>query len=212
MPTPEYPKLAWDVAWPPAQAPAPAPLLSDGVGGANVRIIFAQEPQAGQNVSAQIHEVTTKQQQDAAMADPTREEIDLRHQLAEAKTDNKFGQLDTKLAQLIGQIEKNGIELRADFEKSNNQLSGDIRVMSTRLDSVEKHVYGMKPIIITTGIGAVALLAAVIIGFLAFGQAWYATGIAAREAIQPGIKDEISRQLTPPAQATAPAAPQQQRR
>lgn len=110
-----------------------------------------------------IHSKSGDQMSDS----PSREEIAARLEAMEARSDTKF-------AQFLG-------EMRTGFA-----------VIDTRLNSLERSTAGTKMTIIGTGIGAVAVIVAV----LAYGQTWFGIGVSNRDTIK-AIVTEVIQQQTP---------------
>ena len=147
------------------------PLRSDQDAMANTQLRFF-EPIFSTTVTAQ----TVSHGED--MADPTREEIDTKVELAAAQTAIKF-------AQLIGKI-----------DTSTAELKGEIGKLETHLSSVESATSGVKATVILSALTAIAI----VIGVLAFGQQWFGVGMTARDIIRATITEERIQHLPAPQQ------------
>lgn len=109
-------------------------------------------------------------------------ELELRAQLAEART-------ETKLADALGQMRVGLAE-----------IGGRIDAVGARLDGVERATSGLKATVIGTGIGVVA----VVIAVLTYGQTWFGIGISTRDVVKAAVS-EYRQQLPSPLPPSSPA-------
>jgi len=121
------------------------------------------------------------QREQTKMADISREEIDAKIAVSEARGDTKF-------AELLGEIKA----MRAD-------ITGQFGVLTARVEHVERSTSGLKAIIVGTGIAAVG----VVIAVLAFGDQLFGLGIGASDIANAAAQKAIQLQSVsqPPSSA-----------
>lgn len=76
--------------------------------------------------------------------------------------EKKIGGTETKFAQMLGEI-----------RVLSSDLKGEMGKITTRLDSVERSTTGIKATIIVTALAGIAVIVAVVVGFLAYGGQWF---------------------------------------
>jgi hypothetical protein len=132
------------------------------------------------------------------------ETADLRAQLAEARTDKKFADMlgevrigfagiEAKIGTLEGRIEGKIGTLEGRIEGKIGTLDGKISALDGRLSALEQSVAGIKPTIILTGLAVAALM----IGVLTYGQAWFGIGVSTRDIMRATVAEYNLQHQTP---------------
>ncbi len=111
----------------------------------------------------------------------------LRIELSEARTDKKF-------ADMLGEMRAGFAELGGRIEGLGIRLNGRIDHLGTRIDGLERSSSSIKQTVIGTGLAVVALIAAMVIGMLAFGQAGFGLGLSARDTAKAAATEALQQE------------------
>ncbi len=125
---------------------------------------------------------------------PSRDEIDAKIQLSEARTDTKF-------ERVLGEMRTGFAQLNGRFDAMTGHINGRFETLEARLTGVERTTSGLKATIIGTGIGVVV----VVIAALGYGQQLFNNGFGARDIALAVVAEYATQHPAPPAPVTPPS-------